>query len=130
MSTRAHQAAIEAFLLAQGIPNVFDAEVPTIPTGGYVVLYLSDPLRHQHRLPARHERFTFELMVRAVGRDVRQARWLSERVDRLTDHTLVVEGWECRRIGPRYSGFPGRDDDLTSTVTEIVSGYGYDAFPV
>lgn len=129
MSVTDHFAAIEAFLKAQGIVNVFDAEVDTVPAQGYVVLYLSDPLRRMHRMPRRHERYAFELMARCVGRDARQARWISERVDRLTDHVLSVAGWECRRIGPRYAGAPVRDDDLTSTVTEIVSGYGYDAFP-
>lgn len=131
MSTRDHQSALEAALKAQGIAHVYDSEVVgTIPTGGYVVLYLSDPLRGQHRLPRRHERYNFEFMVRCVGRDARQARWISERVDRLVDTTLTVDGWECRRIWPRYNGAPTRDDDLTVTVTEIVSGYGYDAFPV
>ena len=129
MSARDHQAALEAAVKAEGVTNVFDSEVgPDIPTGGYVVLYLSDPLRGQHRLPRRHERYAYEFMVRCVGRDARQARWISERVDRLVDTSLTVDGWECRRIGPRYAGYPTRDDDLTSTVTEIVSGYGYDAF--
>ena len=128
MSTRDHQAALEAAVRAQGVVNVFDAEVSEIPTGGYVVLYLSDPLRAMHRMPRRHERYGFEFMVRCVGRDARQARWLSERVDRLVDTSLVVAGWDCRKIGPRYTGHPTRDDDLTSTVTEIVSGYGYDAY--
>ena len=128
MSARDHQAALEAAIKAQGVTHVFDSEADTIPSQGYVVVYLSDPLRAQHRMPRRHERYGFEFMVRCVGRDARQARWLSERVDRLVDTALTVEGWDCRKIGPRYSGYPTRDDDLTSTVTEIVSGYGYDAF--
>jgi len=128
VSARDHQAALESAIKAQGVAHVFDSEVDTIPSQGYVVVYLSDPLRAQHRMPRRHERYGFEFMVRCVGRDARQARWLSERVDRLVDTALVVAGWDCRRIGPRYSGYPTRDDDLTSTVTEVVSGYGYDAF--
>lgn len=128
MSARQHFPAIESFLHAQGITHVLDAEVVDIPAGGYVVVYLNDPLRRQHRLPRRHERYRFELMIRCVGTDPRQARWLSERVGRLVDHELVVDGWVCRRVEPLYTGHPMRDDDLTVTVTEIVSGYGYDAF--
>ena len=131
MSARQPFPAIEAFLQAQGVRHVLDADVAgDIPTGGYVVVYLSDPLRRHHRMPRRHELYRFELMVRSVGVDVQQARWLSERVDRLTDHILTVDGWSCRRIEPLYAGTPTRDDDLTVTVTEIIAGYGYDAFPV
>lgn len=129
MSVADHFAAIESFLHDQGVVHVLDAEVDVIPAQGYVVVYLSDPLRHQHRMPRRHERRAFELMTRSVGRDARQARWISARVARLVDHRLDVPGWDCRRIEPRYAGSPVRDDDLTSTVTEIISGYGYDAFP-
>jgi hypothetical protein len=128
VSVRDHFAAIEAFLHDQGVTNVFDAEVEEIPTGGYVVVYLSDPLRQMHRMPRRHEKYRFELMVRCVGRDARQARWISDRVNRLTDHVLAVPGWDCRRVEPLYAGHPSRDDDLTAAVVEIVSGYGYDAF--
>lgn len=129
MSVREHMAALAAAVEAEGVTHVLDSDVGReIPKAGYVVVYLSDPLRSQHRMPRRHERYGFEFMVRCVGRDARQARWLSERVDRLVDTSLTVAGWECRRIFPRYAGYPTRDDDLTSTVTEIVSGYGYDAF--
>ena len=124
---REHYAAIEAFLQAQGL-DVYDTDVNTMPSQRYAVVYLDNGRRTSRRLgfnPQSHARFEF--MVRSVGMDATQCRWVAERVARIVGHRLDVPGWSCRPVEAIYSGSPVRDDDLAVNITETVDGFAFDS---
>lgn len=127
---REHFAAIEAFLAAQGL-DVYDADVNVVPSQRYAVVYLDNGRRTSQRLgfnPQSHARFEF--MVRSVGHDAFQCRWVAERVQRIVGQRLDVPGWSCRPVEAVYSGSPVRDDDLATNITETVDGFAFDSAAV
>lgn len=124
---RDHYAAIEAFFQAQGL-DVYDADVNDMPSQKYAVVYLDNGRRTSRRLgfnPQQHARFEF--MVRSVGGDAFQCRWVAERVARIVGHRLIVPGWSCRAVESVYSGTPTRDDDLATNITETIDGFAFDS---
>ena len=124
---REHYAAIEAFLQAQGL-DVYDADVNDMPSQRYAVVYLDNGRRTSQRLgfnPQSHARFEF--MVRSVGMDTAQCRWVAERVARIVGERLTVPGWQCRPVESVYSGTPTRDDDLATNITETIDGFAFDS---
>lgn len=127
MTLRAHRDAVIASLqtdLPGAVFKSYSAATATAPPlDRYAVVFLALTGKERSRYTGPQRRDTFTVTVHCVADNEDSCLWVQERVDLLTDRTLLIPGRNARPVEYITGQPPELDDDGTDPLWFTISQF-------
>ena len=126
---RAHTAAVEAAIEAQGV-TVHVGGAPDDPVFPYVAVYSDAGRGLRTAMGGATDHYVHTFQTTCVGVTHEQATWLAEKVQSaLSGQILAVSGWSNGPVEHIMSGIGGRDYDAPTDVSTKYDQWRYHTVP-